>query len=124
MLHFAPLSHGSFLLLMPTFLAGGCNLTQNLPDLQIWRKAVAWHRVTASFLVPTLLYRLNALQAEVPLDLGSLDAVFYGAAPMSADKLAELQAAFGNVFIQAYCSTEAPGAVSVLPKRLHRDGSP
>ena len=83
-LHFAPLSHGSFLVLWPTFLA--------------------------------------VLQQQSPRDLGSLDAVFYGAAPMSPDKLVELRAAFGDIFIQAYCSTEAPGAVSALPKRLHRSG--
>ena len=122
MLHFAPLSHGSFLMLMPTFCAGGCNLTQNIPDIELWRTTVERHRATTSFLVPTLLYRLTALQQQSPRDLGSLDTVFYGAAPMSPDKLVELRAAFGDIFIQAYASTEAPGAVSVLPKRLHRSG--
>ena len=120
MLHFAPLSHGSFLMLMPTFLAGGCNITQNIPDIEQWRATVEEHRATTSFLVPTLLYRLAALQQQSPRNLSSLDAVFYGAAPMSPDKLVELQSAFGDIFIQAYCSTEAPGAVSALPKRLHR----
>jgi fatty-acyl-CoA synthase len=124
MLHFAPLSHGSFLMLMPTFFAGGCNLTLNIPDLELWRNAVVEHGVTTSFLVPTLLYRLSMLQSQSPLDLRSLDTIFYGAAPMSADKLVELQDAFGNIFVQAYCSTEAPGAVSALPKRLHRSDTP
>jgi len=123
MLHFAPLSHGSLLLLMPTFFAGGCNLTQNLPDVELWRDMVERYRVTTSFLVPTLLYRLAILQQQTPRDLASLNAILYGAAPMSPDKIVELQAAFGDVFIQAYCSTEAPGAVSVLPKRLHRSGT-
>ena len=122
MLHFAPLSHGSFLMLMPTFFAGGCNLTQNIPDIELWRAAVEQHRVTASFLVPTLLYRLTALQQQAPRDLGSLETVLYGAAPMSPDKIVELKAAFGDIFVQAYCSTEAPGAVTALPKRLHRSG--
>ena len=122
MLHFAPLSHGSFLLLLPTFFAGGCNLTQNIPDVEAWRANVEAHRATASFLVPTLLYRLAALQQQSPRDLGSLASVLYGAAPMSPDRLVELQAAFGDIFIQAYASTEAPGAVSVLPRRLHKNG--
>ena len=123
MLHFAPLSHGSFLVLLPTFMAGGCNLTQNNPDIELWRGMVERHRVTSSFLVPTLLYRLAALQQQRPRDLGSLEAVFYGAAPMSPDKIVELRAAFGDVFLQAYCATEAPGAVCALPKRLHRSDS-
>ncbi len=120
MLHFAPLSHGSFLMLLPTFFAGGCNLTQNTPDVELWRATVEEHRVTASFLVPTLLYRLAALQQAAPRDLSSLDSVLYGAAPMSPDRIAELHAAFGDIFLQAYASTEAPGAVTALPKRLHR----
>jgi acyl-CoA synthetase (AMP-forming)/AMP-acid ligase II len=123
MLHFAPLSHGSFLMLLPTFFAGGCNLTQNVPDVELWRSNVERHRATASFLVPTLLYRLAMLQQQSPRDLASLDAVLYGAAPMSPDKLVELRAAFGDIFVQGYASTEAPGAVSALPKRLHRSGS-
>ncbi len=123
MLHFAPLSHGSFLALLPTFFAGGCNLTQNAPDVELWRSNVERHRATASFLVPTLLYRLAVLQQQSPRDLASLDAVLYGAAPMSPDKLVELRTAFGDIFVQAYASTEAPGAVSALPKRLHRSGS-
>src|SRR5271165_176750 len=123
MLHFAPLSHGSFLMLLPTFFAGGCNLTQNAPDVELWRSNVERHRVTTSFLVPTLLYRLAVLQQQSPRDLASLDAVLYGAAPMSPDKLIELRAAFGDIFVQAYASTEAPGAVSALPKRLHGSGS-
>jgi fatty-acyl-CoA synthase len=123
MLHFAPLSHGSFLLLMPTFFAGGCNLTQNVPDVELWRTMVEKHRVTTSFLVPTLLYRLAVLQQQRPRDLASLNAVLYGAAPMSPDKMVELRAAFGDVFIQAYCSTEAPGAVCALPKRFHASGT-
>jgi fatty-acyl-CoA synthase len=123
MLHFAPLSHGSFLLLMPTFFAGGCNLTQNVPDVELWRTVVERFRVTTSFLVPTLLYRLAVLQQQTPRDLASLESVLYGAAPMSPDKMVELRAAFGDVFIQAYCSTEAPGAVCALPKRFHKSGS-
>jgi fatty-acyl-CoA synthase len=63
------------------------------------------------------------LQQQAPRDLGSLNAILYGAAPMSPDKMVELQAAFGDVFIQAYCSTEAPGAVSALPKRFHRSST-
>lgn len=118
-LHFAPLSHGSFLMLMPTFFAGGCNLTQNVPDIELWRSMVERHRATGSFLVPTLLYRLADRQQLEPRDVGSLEVVFYGAAPMSPDKLVDLRHAFGDIFVQAYSSTEAPGAVSVLPKRLH-----
>lgn len=120
MLHFAPLSHGSFFVLLPTFFAGGCNLTQNNPDVELWRTLVEQHRVTGSFLVPTLLYRLAALQQQQPRDLASLKAVLYGAAPMSPDKIVELQATFGDIFLQAYGSTEAVGAASALPRRFHR----
>ncbi len=122
-LHFAPLSHGTNMLLMPTFLAGGCNLTQNQPDIELWRTMVERHRVTTSFLVPTLLYRLATLQLQQPRNLASLQTLVYGAAPMSPDKLIELQQAFGNIFVQAYASTESPCVVAALPRRLHRGDS-
>ena len=70
--HVAPLSHGSQLLYYPTFFAGGTNLTLNQLDLERWREMVEAERVTHSFLVPTILYRLLELQRARPRDFSSL----------------------------------------------------
>uniref|UniRef100_UPI003F495CAB AMP-binding protein n=1 Tax=Cupriavidus yeoncheonensis TaxID=1462994 RepID=UPI003F495CAB len=62
---------------------GGVNITLNQFDLEQWRQTVEQQRVTHSFLVPTVLYRLLELQRANPRDFFSLNTVIYGAAPMS-----------------------------------------
>ncbi len=118
--HVAPLSHGSQLLYYPTFFAGGTNLTLNQLDLERWREVVETERVTHSFLVPTILYRLLELQRARPRDFSSLSTVLYGAAPMSPSKLSELIDCFGPIFAQGYAATEVMMIISVLDKAEHR----
>lgn len=115
----APISHGSGLGLLPTFLRGGCVVTQNVPDLKAWRRNVEAERITASLLVPTLLYRLLETEDGTAHDLSTLKTVFYGAAPMSPAKLRLLQARFGNVFVQIYGSTECIQPAGLLQKSDH-----
>ena len=119
LLHFAPISHGSGLLMLPTLFRGGCTLTQNVPDLVAWCRSVEAERVTATMMVPTLLYRLLELPEARECDLSSLETLFYGAAPMSPDKLAALQERFGNVFVQLYAATESAAIAACLGKADH-----
>jgi len=119
-LHIAPLSHGTMMTLLPSFMAGGCSITQNRADLALWLANVERFRATLSFLVPTLLYRLAELQAQAPRDLGSLRMLVYGAAPMAPAKLAELHQAFGPVLVQFYAATEAIGPGLWLAADWHR----
>lgn len=119
MLHVAPLSHGTMLFYGPTFWAGGTNVTVNALDLEAFRDVVEKERITHTFLVPTVLYRLLELQNRAPRQLGSLKTVIYGAAPMSPARLKDLLECFGPIFTQAYAATEAPELVSILPKCDH-----
>lgn len=119
MLHVAPLSHGSQLLYYPTFFAGGANLTLNQLDLARWRDLVEAERVTHSFLVPTILYRLLELQRAQPRDFSSLRTILYGAAPMSPSKLDELVGCFGQIFAQGYAATEVMMIIAMLDKAEH-----
>src|SRR5450631_163960 len=119
LLAFAPLSHGAAMMLLPTFFRGGCLVTQNVPDLKQWCRTVEAEKIDSSFLVPTLLYRLLGLEEAAKHDLSSLRTLFYGAAPMSPDKLQLLKARFGNIFVQIYAATEAAVAVSSLSKADH-----
>ena len=125
-LHLAPLSHGSLILFIATVFVGGSTVTMNQVDLPRWIDLVQAERITHSFLVPTVLYRLLDLQTQQPRDLSSLRTVVYGAAPMSPSKLNALIAAMGNVFVQGYAATEAAMFVAVLGKRdhLNADGTP
>ena len=120
LLHVAPLSHGTLITFFPTFFAGGANMTMNQLDLEHWRHLVEQERVTHSFLVPTILYRLLELQRASPRDISSLTTLIYGAAPMSPSKLGELVDCFGQIFAQGYAATEAPMFVAVLEKTRHR----
>lgn len=52
----------------------------NVLDMEKWREAVETERVTHSFLVPTVLYRLLDLQQANPRDFSSLTTLVYGAA--------------------------------------------
>ena len=123
LLHVAPLSHGTLITYFPTFFAGGANLTMNQLDLEQWRLLVEQERVTHSFLVPTVLYRLLELQRAAPRDFSSLTTLIYGAAPMSPSKLRELVACFGQIFAQGYAATEVPMFVAVLDKAEHQPDS-
>jgi fatty-acyl-CoA synthase len=123
-LHVSPLSHGTLLLFIPTFWVGGANVTMNQLDLEAWRSSVEREKISHSFLVPTILYRLLELQQSNPRDLASLRTVVYGAAPMSPTKLGDLIRCFGPVFAQIYAATEIPMPVSVLDKSEHDPDDP
>lgn len=119
LLHVSPISHGTMMSFYPTFFAGGTNITMNQLDMEGWRETVERERVTHSFLVPTVLYRLLDLQKAKPRDLSSLTTLMYGAAPMSPTKLGELVECFGQIFVQGYAATEAAMFVAVLDKADH-----
>jgi acyl-CoA synthetase (AMP-forming)/AMP-acid ligase II len=119
LLHLAPITHGSGMLVLPTLFKGGCTVTMNAPDLEAWCDNVAREKINTAMMVPTLLYRLLAMDESIPQRLATLETVFYGAAPMSPSKLAELQVTFGNIFIQIYGSTEHPAVALSMSKADH-----
>lgn len=124
LLHVAPLSHGTMITFFPTFYAGGANITLNQLDLEHWRGVVETERVTHSFLVPTVLYRLLELQRANPRDFSSLTTLVYGAAPMSPSKLGQLVDCFGRIFVQGYAATEAIMFIATLGKGDHEPDAP
>jgi fatty-acyl-CoA synthase/long-chain acyl-CoA synthetase len=80
--------------------------------------------VSWTFLVPTQIYRLLDHERLESTDLSSLGTVVYGAAPITAERLAEALEAFGDVFVQIYGQTEMPDIGMVLPKGDHVMGEP
>jgi acyl-CoA synthetase (AMP-forming)/AMP-acid ligase II len=118
-LHLAPITHGSGMLVLPTLFKGGCTVTMNVPDLEAWCDHIAREKINTVMMVLTLLYRLLAMGKSTPQRLATLETVYYGAAPMSPSKLTDLQAAFGNIFVQAYGSTEHVGVALSMSKADH-----
>ncbi|MFO1392748.1 MAG: AMP-binding protein [Steroidobacteraceae bacterium] len=66
--------------------------------------------------LPTTIYRLLDIpDLNKKVDLSSLKYFFYGAAPMSVEKLKLAIDLFGPVMTGGYGQTEAPGTISNLP---------
>jgi fatty-acyl-CoA synthase len=119
MLHVTPLSHATSLFVLPLYYKGATQYTMNVPDLNKLCEVVEKHKITSTFVVPTILYRLADLGLEKKYDLSSLETVYYAASPMSPAKLEELQSKFGNIFVQGYGATEAWPFVTMLGKSDH-----
>jgi acyl-CoA synthetase (AMP-forming)/AMP-acid ligase II len=80
---------------------------------------VARHRVTHTFLPPTLIYMVLGHERLDATDLSSLQCFWYGAAPMSATRLEESLHRIGPVMAQLFGQTEAPMMISTLPPAEH-----
>jgi len=80
--------------------------------------------ISWTFLVPTQIYRLLDHEELDSTDHSSLETVVYGAAPITAERLAEALDAFGDAFVQIYGQTEMPDIGMVLPKGDHATGEP
>lgn len=118
-LSITPLSHGSAAYATALAFKGGCHVTMNTADLKQFCANIQNERITSTHLVPTILYRFLELDLHGMFDLSSLRTILYAAAPMSPAKLALLQEKFGNIFIQAYGSSEVLAPVAVLSKADH-----
>jgi len=114
-----PITHGSFLMLMPTLLAGGCIIFHKGFQADRWLRAVEAEKVNFAFVVPTMIY--SALDSKVlsEVDLSSLETVAYGGSPMSPSRLAEGIERFGQVFTQFYGQSECLGQGTSLWREEH-----
>jgi acyl-CoA synthetase (AMP-forming)/AMP-acid ligase II len=121
----APLTHAAGVLCFPILTLGGEIVVMRSPDIGGFLELVERHRVTHTFLPPTLIYMVLAHQALDSTDLSSLQCFWYGAAPMSATRLEEALVRIGPVMAQLFGQTEAPMMISTLPPRDHfrPDGS-
>jgi fatty-acyl-CoA synthase len=129
-----PISHAGGVNIFPVMMRGG--FVRVLPGFEIeqYCRTVQEEKITAVFLVPTIVYALiDAVDVRARYDLSSLQTIVYGAAPMSPDRLLEGVRIFGDVFVQMYGQTEAPQTITTLrkvdhdprfPKRLGSCGRP
>ena len=102
--------------------SGNTYVIQDRFDAGEWLRLVQQHRVTSTFLVPTMLQRILDHPEFAGTDLTSLVSIAYGAAAapvalMRAAMAAMPHVAFANVFGQ----TETLGAYTTLLPADHRD---
>lgn len=114
-----PLSHAAAAFVVPTLQAGGALVALQgfTPDL--FFDAIEKHRITATFLVPVMIYPLLDHPRAEAADLSSLETLFYGAAPMSPTRLQEAVKKWGPIFFQCFGQSEAPMALTHLKKEEH-----
>jgi acyl-CoA synthetase (AMP-forming)/AMP-acid ligase II len=121
----APLTHAAGVLCFPVLALGGEIIVMRAPELSEFLGLLERHRVTHTFLPPTLIYMLLDHPRLASTDLTSLQCLWYGAAPMSAARLEQAIERIGPVLGQLFGQTEAPMMISTMaPKdHFHADGS-
>jgi len=82
------------------------------------------HKVTAAFMVPALLQVLPMIPGASDIDYSSLEAIFYGASPITEEVLIASMALMKCPHAQAYGLTETTGVVTWLPPEDHDPGGP
>jgi fatty-acyl-CoA synthase len=114
-----PLSHAGAAFFIPTLLQGGSLVVTPTFDPKLIFETIEKYKITATMLVPTMLYVLLDDPRIDDHDLSSLETVYYGAAAMSPTRLKEAIERFGHIFFQFYGQAEAPMTLTVLRKDEH-----
>ncbi len=95
-------------------------------DPAAWLEAVQTHRVTHSFVVPTMLKRIMEHANFDKTDISSLKLVAYGAAPMPYEVVTRAVQVFKCGLMNAYGQTESTSSLTFLGPDDHiiPDGPP
>jgi long-chain acyl-CoA synthetase len=119
-----PLSHASGMLSYPYWVAGAKNVIRPAFGFEPepFLRDVEHHRVTAVFLIPTVLNVLLDSPALDSCDHSSLRNIIYGGAPIPLERLRQALDRFGQVFIQVYGTSEAPMLLTTLMPEDHAIG--
>jgi fatty-acyl-CoA synthase len=119
-----PLSHAGAAFFLPTLMTGGSMVV--LPRFEPGEvlHAIERHRITATMLVPSMIYALLDHPDADTVDLSSLETVYYGASAMNPVRLADAIRRWGPVFAQYYGQSECPMVISYLTKADHDLGRP
>ena len=115
----APLTHAAGVLCFPVLTLGGQVVIMPKPDLAAFLALIARHRITHTFLPPTLIYMLLDHPDLPAADLGSLECLWYGAAPMSVARLEQALDRIGPVMAQLFGQSEAPMMISTMAPADH-----
>jgi fatty-acyl-CoA synthase len=114
-----PLSHAGAAYFLPTLVKGGEMYVLPKFDPAEVLKTIEEKRITATFVVPSMLYALMDHPDSHTRDLSSLETVYYGASAINPVRLAEAIRRFGKIFAQNYGQSEAPMAITYLGKNDH-----
>ncbi|MFB9312066.1 fatty-acid--CoA ligase FadD8 [Nocardioides plantarum] len=117
-----PLSHAGAAFFTPTVIKGGSLYVLPRFDPAEVLRSIEELRITATMLVPSMLYALMDHPDSRTRDLSSLETVYYGASAINPVRLQEAIDRFGPIFAQYYGQSEAPMAITYLAKKDHLTG--
>jgi acyl-CoA synthetase (AMP-forming)/AMP-acid ligase II len=113
---------GGALGILGSLYSGNTSVVQKRFDAGEWLRLVSKHRVTTTFLVPTMLQRILDHPDFGGTDLTSLAAIAYGAAAAPLTLVRRAMAALPHVgFANVFGQTETLGAYTTLLPKDHRD---
>ncbi|WP_210321154.1 class I adenylate-forming enzyme family protein [Aquibium microcysteis] len=107
-----------------TFMAGGHTVLVPEVNVEDILRLVPRHRVTHTFLVPSVVQMMLNAPAIRDADLSSLQLLMYGASPMGDVLLRRAIEMLGCNFMHAYGMTESAGTVVILPPEMHDPDGP
>ncbi|HEX5086309.1 MAG TPA: fatty-acid--CoA ligase FadD8 [Nocardioides sp.] len=116
-----PLSHAGAAFFAPTVIKGGSLHVMSRFDPGEVLAFIEEHRITATMLVPSMLYALMDHPDSRTRDLSSLETVYYGASAINPVRLREAIDRFGPIFAQYYGQSEAPMVITYFSKQDHAD---
>jgi len=114
-----PLSHAGAAFFVPTVIQGGSLFVLPRFDPALVLETIERERITATMLVPSMLYALLDHPDSHTRDLSSLETVYYGASAINPARLREAIERFGPIFAQFYGQSEAPMAITYLARGDH-----
>ncbi|MET4430919.1 MULTISPECIES: fatty-acid--CoA ligase FadD8 [unclassified Mycolicibacterium] len=114
-----PLSHAGAAFFTPVIVKGGEMIVLSKFDPAEVLRTIEEQKISATMLVPSMIYALMDHPDSHTRDLSSLETVYYGASAMNPVRLAEAIRRFGPIFAQYYGQSEAPMVITYLAKGDH-----
>jgi fatty-acyl-CoA synthase len=114
-----PLTHAGGCLILPVLLKrGACEIHDHF-DPKVFLERVEEVKVTATFIVPTMIYLLLDYPDLNKYDRTSLRNIIYGASAIAPTRLKQAVDTLGPIFTQLFGQTESPMMISSLSKEEH-----
>jgi acyl-CoA synthetase (AMP-forming)/AMP-acid ligase II len=119
MMHAAPLTHASGILVLPHWIRGAANAILPTFHPQEFLQAVETIKPTTLNLVPTMIVMLLSHPEVEKYTFDSVRSLIYGASPMPREALKRGLELWGPKFIQYFGQTEVPLILSTLSVEDH-----
>ena len=117
----SPLPHAAGFMAQAGLLQGAAVYLHDKFDPEAVLRAFQNDRISWTFMVPTMIYRLLDAYDPARHDVSSLKTLVYGAAPITRVRLLEVLEKFGPVLLQLFGQTEVPDFATKLSKSDHLD---